>query len=256
MSQLKSFTRCGEAFRLEKICKAPRTPAAWTVLGVVIHEVFVQWEISDRQIDVCEYFLSMYDRQIEEELERQPDKTLWQRPVKHTWDKSVEFYRERGANKDVPEYRQRCIEGQWQVLELPDGTKALELPFTLDFNGVEVRGALDRIQWWPEQKMAALEDLKTGSVDDEADARQLGVYALAAQEIYDIDLTNGRYWFTKLDRPSPWIDLRRYTREYLTEMFVTLDNAIDSGIYLPRPGKQCTNCGVKPYCREMGFKKL
>lgn len=226
------------------------------MLGTVLHEVFVYWEQSERQIDVCQEFLIRYDECVDAELEKQPDKSMWQRPQSYSWDKSIQHYRDRGFEKDVPEYRQRCIEGEWEILELPDGSKALELPFTLDLDGIEVRGALDRIQWWPKLGLPALEDLKTGTPDDEADARQLGLYALAAQEVYDIDLNQGRYWFTKLDRPSPWVDLKRYTREYLTQSFKTLDLAIASGIYLPHPGKQCGNCGVKKFCREMGSETL
>ncbi len=44
----------------------------------------------------------------------------------------------------------------------------------------------------------------------------------------------------------------RYTREYLTDIYATLDKAIDNRIFLPKPGSQCDLCSVMDYCREKG----
>jgi len=253
---MKAVTRCGEAFRLERrsFPNTPRRPAAWTVLGVALHEVFPAWEVSERKEDPLELFAASFDRILAEEQEKQPDDRMWMKaPNTKTVENDIRNYRKRGLERDVPQYHQRCLEADWEILRLPDDSRALELEFELELGEVTVRGALDRVQWWPGKKMASLEDLKSGSPDEEADTRQLGLYSLAAAECYGLDISHGRYWYTKLDRPGDWVDLSRYTREYLTEQYETLDRIIDGGLLVPNPGKHCSLCGSKPWCSELGW---
>jgi len=258
VSQLKSVTRCGEAFRLERLSfpKTPRRPAAWTVLGIALHEVFPEWEIGDRKDDPVQMFDVAFDKILAEEQQRQPDQEMWQKaPNAKTVDNDIKNYKKRGMTKDVPLYQQRCVEAEWEILHLPDGDRALELEFELELGEVTVKGALDRVLWFPGKKMAAMEDLKSGSPDDEVDTRQLGLYSLAAAECYGLDISHGRYWYTKLDRPGDWVDLSRYSRDYLTQEYGRLDELIDRNLLLPNPGKHCGLCGSRPWCSELGWLK-
>jgi CRISPR/Cas system-associated exonuclease Cas4 (RecB family) len=236
----------------------PPRPAAWTGLGIALHETFCEWEKSDRQIDVLEYFEKSFDEYIDNSLKLQPDLDLWQVPPgTKSIKKSIDSYRERGLTKDVPQYLERCLEAEWEIYRFEDGTKAVELEFELDLGDVTIKGGIDRIQWWPELEVATMEDLKSGNVEnDETDKRQLGVYAYAARTVFEVPLESGRYWFTKVDRGSEWFDLTRYTEAYLTDLFAKLDQGIKSGIFLPNPGKNCGLCGVQPYCREQGTKRV
>jgi hypothetical protein len=103
--------------------------------------------------------------------------------------------------------------------------------------------------------MISLEDTKTGSPKGEEDPRQLAIYRLAAKETYGIDLTHGRYWFTKLDRGSNWVDLTRFNREMLAKDYKKLDTTIDQDLLLPNPGDHCNVCDVRPWCSLMGWLK-
>lgn len=257
VSQLKGMTTCGERFFLERIKRyqLPPTPAAWTALGVAVHETFCEWEKRDRKIDALECFAECYDGYINEAMETQPDLSMWQTPPgTKTTEASIKNYRRRGLEKDVPNYLARCLEADWEIYRLPDGTKALELEYEITLEKTPVRGSIDRVLWWPEQHRATLEDLKTGNVD-EWDSRQLGVYSYAATALYNIPIKWGRYWFTKVDRAGDWIDLSRYNYDYLSDIYGTLNGIIDAGYFLPNPGKHCELCGVRPYCREQGWMK-
>lgn len=236
----------------------PESPAAWTALGLALHETFCEWEKADRQIDTCEYFLNSYDQYIAEFKERQPDLNLWQRPPRtNSTLKHIDSCRQRGIERDVPEYTQRCMEAEWEIYRFEDGTKALELEYEIELNGVAVKCVIDRIQWWPNRGYATIEDLKSGNVDDqEYDRRQLGLYAYAATTVDDIPLKYGRYWFTKVDRGSEWFDLSRYDYNYLSDTFVKLDSAINQKIFLPNPGKHCQMCQVQRFCPEQGNEDI
>lgn len=254
VSQLKSATRCGEDFRLSRLVKVPQRPAPWTALGVAFHEAFYEWELLERKIDVCDYFQIQYDTYITQMKLEQPDLRYWMTPPNaKSVEKTIDSYRTRGLEKDVPTYRDRCLKAGWEVLSI-GGNPALELPFELDLDGVQIRGKIDSLKVFPQDDYVFVEDLKTGNVgDDEADRRQLGVYALAAKEVYGVEVQAGRYWFTKVDRPSEWFDLSRYTREYLGSTFRRLDAMIDGGMLLASPGAACGLCSSKPWCGELGW---
>jgi len=238
----------------------PETPAPWTGLGIALHDAFCEWEKSEREIDVLEYFEAAYDAYITLSRESQPDLSLWQIPPNSKdVEKAINTYRTRGLERDVPNYLQRCLEaaeeGLWEIFRFDSGELALELPYEIDLDGIVVKGYIDRVQWWPGQRRAAIEDLKTGNIE-KWDRRQLGTYAYAAFDIYGIEIPYGRYWFTKTDQPSEWFEMSRYTKEYLSKIYADLDNIISNKLFLPNPGDHCQLCSVKPYCRELGTLPL
>lgn len=239
ISQLKTYTRCGLLYKLERLERLGEFPAAWTALGSAFHETYHEWELSDRQTDWGAEFAIRYDQLIERARSDQPDLKLWGRPPGMSVDKSIVHYRKRGLEKDVPQYRSRCEESSWEVV-------ALEQEFSIDLDGIVVNGAIDRIQEYPGDGLA-LEDLKTGSPDDEDDSRQLEFYGFVGNALFDYGIRNVRYWFTKLDRPGKWIKLSK-PRDYWVEQFHLLNEVIEGGIFLPNPGKKCQLCSVKPWC--------
>lgn len=259
VSQMKSASKCGEAFAISRGFRGPRPPKrpwAQTVGGIALHETLVQWERSERSIDPIATFKVEWDKALEESKEDQPNLDLWMKPPGTKYaKKAIDSVYKRFIENDVPNYITRCEEAEWEVYRLDDGELALELEYEIDLDGVPVRGAIDRLQWWPALEMIAIEDTKSGSPKDEDDPRQLGIYRLAAKECYGIDLTHGRYWYTKVDRGSTWVDLSRFTRKMLETDYNKLDTIIDQDLLLPNPGEQCRVCDVKPYCSIMGWLK-
>lgn len=238
-----------------------RTPGAYLALGIAVHSTFQQWEMIERRLSksqLLELYEEHYDVEINKLKEEQPDLTKWTLPgITKTAEASIASYRKRGLTKDVPLYYDRCVEAEWEVLRLPSGELALELPFEIEFTWrdreIILRGHVDKVQWWPHKKMVALEDLKTGSADDDdSDPRQLAAYVVGLAECYQIDINYGRYWFSKLDRPSGWFDLSRWNILTVADQYGMMDFAIDNGIFLPKPGKQCGMCGVREVCSVNG----
>jgi CRISPR/Cas system-associated exonuclease Cas4 (RecB family) len=234
----------------------PETPAPWTGLGIALHETFCEWEKSEREIDVCEYFETYYDAYISDARLKQPDLDQWQIPPNSKdVEKAITSYRTRGLERDVPTYRDRCLEAEWEIFRFADGELALELPYEIELGGVVVKGYIDRIQWWPDRGYASLEDLKTGNLES-WDRRQLGTYSYAAEHAYGIKIPYSRYWFTKTDQPSEWFDMKRYTKGYLDETYRKVDRIISERLFLANPGDHCKLCSVRPYCSELGWLTL
>lgn len=251
ISQLKAYTRCGEAFNLERIQResVPRRPAAWTILGVALHDTVMEWEKADRKIDPWEYFRMAYDIIVDEEWEKQPDPDLWFLPPNtKSVTTSIKNYRQRGLDQ-LDKYIPRCLSAPWEI-------SCLEREFEITLGMVTVRGGVDRILFYPTTEFYVVEDIKTGSLKGEEDIRQLAFYAFVARELWDIPVNDGRYWFTKMDRGSDVTDLSRFDKNFWTREFRRLDRGINEEIFLAHPGDACGICPVKPWCNTMGWLKI
>jgi len=252
VSQLKSYTRCGQAYFLERMVRPrlPEAPAAWTALGSAFHAAYEGWELTSRQQPLADWFDRAYEMEISKLKERQPDLSQWlKRPNVRTVERDIELYAEIGR-KQAEAYQEHCEEAGWVLYELPNGLPALEVSFEINLGGVPVRGTIDSILEWPDGRVT-VRDLKTGNVEE--DNRQLGLYRHVAIEQFGLDLRWGEFWYTKRGVSGGWVDLTRYTKEYLTEVYEALDRGIDNRVFLARPGSHCEMCGVKPYCPEKGW---
>lgn len=247
VSKLKSVTKCGRAYELERIQKVPSRPAAWTVRGIATHDAIEQWEKSGRDIDIKEYFnQSAWPAAYEQTLEKYPDLNNW---LKTPRVKSVSqdlVYRHLDGLEQSMKYTERAIAESdlWRVVET-------EVPFTLEFPGQDfiINGYIDQIREWNDGDLS-IWDIKSGN-DDSEDNRQLGVYGLGYYQKTGTKISDGCYWYTKLNRPSKSIDLTIYTEEYIIEEFSKLDQIIKSGLFLANPSiKGCFACGVADHCLE------
>jgi putative RecB family exonuclease len=251
ISQLKAYTRCGQAFYLERFRRSdlPSRPAPWTILGVAFHDSVMLWEKSERKIDLVAAFESEYDNIVTEEWLVQPDPRYWVLPPgSSNVQNSIKNYRERGI-KQMATYYERCQSAPWEISHI-------ERQFEIDLDGITVRGGVDRILCWPSDEFYAIEDIKTGNLKGEEDVRQLGFYAFVARELWDVPVSHGRYWFTKMDRGSEFVDLTKFDRKFWEKEFRLLDKVISEGIFLASPGENCGICSVRPWCNTMGTKRI
>lgn len=251
ISQLKSFTKCGERFRLERLnrYRVPEAPAPWTALGVAFHDAFQTWEMFDRSVDPVWYFENNYDQLIDEYHEKQPDYQFWQIPPPGKSVKNaIKNYRERGTRM-ATEYEEVCRSAPWEISHI-------EEEFEIELDGITVKGGIDRILFFPVEEEYVIEDLKTGNIKGEEDVRQLGFYAFAAREVLGIPVNEGRYWFTKVNRGSEFVDLTKYNRLYWEREFRLLDTAVNQQLFLSNPGDQCNICSVKTWCRTQGTEDV
>lgn len=259
VSQLKNYTRCGEAFYLERMVKPrlPRYPAAWTIVGNALHELYEDWELNGRDFVIAPRYAEVYDRIVAEETEKCPDLDQWVKtPNVKTTQKDIDLRRAEGEEQ-ARLYEQHCREAEWKLWELPDGGAAVEVPFEVELWGVPVRGKIDTLLEWPDGQIT-VRDLKSGSKEGNDDHRQLGLYRYVAATMFDITLRRGEYFYTKprIFGSGGWVTLDRYTDEKLAKDYQALDVGIQNNIFLANPGKACGFCGVKEYCSEFGYKKV
>lgn len=255
VSQLTGFTRCSEAFRLQRFVKdLPVRPAAWLAVGSAMHTAYEFWENMGRVGKLVDIFYTDYNVEIEALKRKQPDLAWWmKRPNVKTVEKDIELYRGIGVQQ-AEAYQVHCLNSKWRVLRDDDDNPMIEVPFSIDLGGVEVIGKIDSIIEWPDGRLS-IRDLKTGNKGDVSDDRQLGVYREAARQQLGIDLIWGEYWFLKDGTGRP-VDLRRYTTTYLTDLFKAVDQAINEKLFLPNPGKHCQLCDRRPWCREKGLEDV
>lgn len=253
VSQLNSYSRCPMLFFLEKIQKVPSPPSAALIKGNVVHAVLEHWELTDREVPVEVNYDMFWDDELEVQLERNPDIDTWGKSPKPLNVANDLRYAKRDGLAEVLRYTARARQESelWEVYKLPDGSLALEIPFSIDFGDVECRGRIDVVQRWKHDGSVTVGDYKTGSPSSESN-RQLGTYRVGLRETYGVDVDYGNFWYTKLDRSSGWIDLRRYTKDYLQEQYSALDRAITNNIFIPAPSAdKCRSCSVRQYCPEM-----
>lgn len=266
LSQLKDYTKCQEMFRLKRLHRLPKPerPAPWTFFGNAFHSTFESWEREHRVYNPVEMFEANYDNAVRDAQERVPEEQVWQKPPHMTFKGAINHYRKRGIEKDVPQFRDRCIdatkENLWKLGEDGSGSPLVEVPFEIAVEDeqsghtVEVRGEIDRVLYWPSLDVHTVEDIKTGKPDDDNDLRQLLVYSYAlGNDGWDIDA--GRYWYSKNNQPGQWHMLSGTERA--VQQYIKLDRQVQASVehdsWLPNPGAQCTMCDVKPWCSLMGW---
>jgi putative RecB family exonuclease len=253
VSQLKTWTKCGERYDLERNFDLGEFPAAWTTLGTSFHVAYDRWESSGRTSDFLADFLDDYDSELSAARERVPDWRRWGKPPGMSVEKSISHYRNRGI-KDIPIFMERRLTAEYEVVDTEVEFEIELVPRYLqsDDDELRIKGSIDCLLRWPDGSLT-IDDVKTGSPDNsEDDIRQLQVYLFAGQKT-GLNVTAARYWFTKLDRASPWVTLKPWMDEdYFTGVFETLDTAIGRSIFLPNPGKHCGLCSFKSVCSVMG----
>lgn len=251
---MSKLTDCGRSYEIQMVEKKWGPPAAWTVKGIVVHDVLDLWEKKERapDFDWDTAFREAWDLELEKQKRKWPNLSDWTRTPRTKSTENDLEYRHRDGLVEVEKYIDWAIseEDLWSPFIL-DGKPAVEIPFEVQLPGLDftIKGYIDKINIW-NNGMIAVDDMKTGS-DRRQNWRQLALYAVAARQQYGIGVTHGRYVYTKLGRCSEWKDLSLYTPEYLAQEYQKLDQIINNKLFLANPSLDgCTFCGVKQYCKE------
>ena len=136
-----------------------------------------------------------------------------------------------------------------QIWYTPDGLPAVELSFKFDLDGVLVRGFIDAVV--VVDGGLRVRDYKTGN--QPGDSFQLGVYALAIEELFGVRPSTGDYFMVgkrgqraKLTMPY---DLSEWTREAVSDVFADVEARIQAGDFDPDPEPdKCGFCDVSYSC--------
>ncbi|MDT0472809.1 PD-(D/E)XK nuclease family protein [Streptomyces sp. DSM 41014] len=248
VSQYTGFVRCGEAYRLEKIVKAPQNQAGWFIQGTAYHEAIEKWEKSFRSVGpdvMAEWYEEAWDREMSRALAIEPDTSRWLTGGVTKPAKDIERRRERGRGQ-VEAYFEYAIDAPERVWEPVDGMPAVELPFTISFGEVVVKGYIDQVMEYPDGHLR-VRDLKTGTKLPDT-AFQLAVYDHALHDMFDVKPGFGDYFMAKNNAPTDAWNLQDYDREKVTRWFRGMDRAVRLGIFLPNPGDACRTCTVRRFC--------
>ncbi|WP_346921392.1 RecB family exonuclease [Glutamicibacter creatinolyticus] len=259
VSQLSSYSSCGEAYRLERVAKAPVRPAAWFSHGKAAHMGVETWEESHRSLspeEVRTVVEDYYVAEITKLREKYPDEAMWMTG---------------GFKKGWADIEDRLSQALWQVNDYMRLAKeeetlwrviASELEFTITLGGVEVKGFIDQVIQRADGTILPV-DLKTGSKKPGNAPLQLGTYAVAIERLMECDrptegviLQLGRPATAKgKEKPSKAYsyNLEHWTPERLGALFAQMDQSERQGIYLPNPTADChRTCGVAQYCPVVG----
>jgi putative RecB family exonuclease len=261
LSQLKQYSKCSEAFRLQRMVRPrlPSRPASWLAGGLAFHDATEEYERARFEgetwvpTQLGTRFTELYDWHIDSLKQEQPDLDLWLKPPRSTVEKDITNRLKSGVEKWIPNYLEYTKQ-PWKIFELPDGSPALEVQFEIKLGEVKVTGSIDRVLEW-EDGACSVEDLKTGNREERFD--QLGLYAYVLNSLredffLDSDIDQGRYFYAKDGQWSDWKPMARYTEKYLTDIYTALDRGIQNRVFLPNPG-DCEICAVRPWCRELGW---
>lgn len=253
VSQLTSYAGCGEAYRLERVARAPQTPAAWFAQGTAVHEAIERWERTYRAHSVEEaqaWYYEAWEREIEALLAKEPDVSNWQAPGRTKPETDLVNRMKRGAEQVAGYIEYSDRNPALTPFEYLPGEPTAEVPFDLDLDGVRVIGSIDLILADRRGRLL-VRDIKTGSRLPSSPI-QLAVYRIAVEDLIGEAPAWGDYFMCKNNEPTKPYDLRVYTRQDVARWFLQMDRAEKAGNYLPNPGDHCKTCGVRRYCTVMG----
>ncbi|MFF0481088.1 RecB family exonuclease [Streptomyces sp. NPDC004435] len=253
VSQYQGFVRCGEAYRLEKIAKAPQNQAGWFIQGTAYHEAVERWEKSYRAYGpevMADWFEEAWEREYAKAVAIEPDISRWLTGGMTKPETDLKRRRERGRDQ-VEAYFEYAIEAPERIWEPIEGQPAIELSFSLDLDGIEVKGFIDQVVEYPDGHLR-VRDLKTGTKLPDT-AFQLAIYDHAVNAMFGEKPGFGDYFMAKNNAPTdPW-NLQDYSLEKVTRWFRNMDKAVRLGLFLPNPGDACRTCTVRRFCDFNGI---
>lgn len=227
--------------------------------GSAFHHAIEEYELSSRTLSVeeaRELYFEYYDREVESELEKGPDKSLWMTGGNKKGETDIVDRRVKGADQvHIYINYAEAHEDEWRIYPIGPRGLAVELEFNIEFGGVMVKGFIDQVRQYRDGRIVPV-DLKSGTREP-ASGFQLAVYAQAINEYMGVLPTSGCFFMPKLKRDQSlvgdvWKDLTPWDRDMLDGMFRQFDTAERAGIYLPNPGDGCRTCGVAEFCRVNG----
>ncbi|EHB47624.1 hypothetical protein MycrhDRAFT_5750 [Mycolicibacterium rhodesiae JS60] len=288
VSQLNQYCRCPMSYKLARIDKVWKRPAAWLPQGTAFHtvaEVVEKALAEGREVTLeraQEIFKEEYAKDIGELCAKTPnfDWWFWSGPyngeadIERRWnigleqvekfmawrsDKGQEIWQTPAITDD------RCIVSdeanftvevtdEERVIHIKDcdckpSKPAIELSFDIVLGGIRVRGFIDAVVVVNGE--LRVRDYKTGKKP--GDDFQLGVYALALWVLYGVVITSGDYYMAgpkgkKAVVTDPY-DLTEWNLEAVTQRFLEVEEKIQAGEFEADPeADKCGFCDVNYSC--------
>lgn len=254
VSQINLYLRCPQAYKLGRIDKVWSRPAAWLPQGTAFHAVAEAYERRHRSsspmdlAEAQEIFKAEYAKEVTELCEETPNFEWWFASGPYTGERDIERRFLIGLEQVEKFVAWRSQEGQ-EIWVAPDGKPAIELEFAFELDGIIVRGFIDAVV--VRDGKPHVRDYKTGN--SPGDSFQLGVYAVAIEELYGVRPETGDYWMAgkkgKPAGPTQPYDLWEWTRKSVSARFREVEEQIQAGNFEPAPEpSKCGFCSVSLSC--------
>jgi putative RecB family exonuclease len=249
VSRLQAYSNCGLSYKLQKLDKAPERQAVWFIQGTAVHAALEAYERSWRALPidpVLDEFRQVWDRELAEAREKQPDPAMWMIGGNRRLETDIEKRHEQGLIQVQDYVSKNPVGADLGPAEIIPGEPAIEVGFQLKFGEVEVLGYIDFVRLEQATGRLIPEDWKTGR-NLPTDPYQLATYKFALEDLTGQSIEWGRYWMCRDGGPTT-IDLRKYTREEVEHWYKQLVTGINNQVFLPNPG-DCFTCTVRPSCK-------
>jgi hypothetical protein len=260
-SQLTQYEECGEQYRLKRIVRVPEAPAVWFPAGNAFHavtEVF-DGEALDCGLDIAAAFdwgVSFgpaFSAAIQGLVERgaDPDTSTWRtggvgpkRPkgddiswwLEHGPDMVRAYVDWRVANRD-----------RYEIWVAPDGTPGIEWEGEAVLGGARVTARADRILVDKGTGATIIVDLKTGKSTPD-NPLQLRIYRMVIERATAEPMWYGAFYMAREASLTKPVALDTTNEQAIEERFSRLEVGLEVGVFTPRPGRNCRQCGVKAHC--------
>lgn len=249
-SAIERYLHCGKAFELERVQKHPAKPAWWFIGGSAVHKATEwidrgEWDGSPEDA----FDLALYQECKAAKLV-EPDESLWLKAGYGARAQGYPHWAEQG-----PRYVR-----QWADREFDWDEVELDISCTLP-SGIPVKGYVDRLQLDRSNSTWSIVDMKTSSSRPDSD-QQLGIYTvlfkqwLARQTKYTQLLftdTHGGWSFKAYnymfkDDEFYEMDVSNWTLDAVDKIAQEWKRGVESEIFIPRRGKQCSRCAMAEAC--------
>lgn len=273
-SQLSSWSdRCQKAFFLERIAKAPKTPAFWFIGGSAVHEVTEELDRralefgltpSDLNVtmDLEDLFLVKFDQLLREEEEKSGVPSTDWLAAGFRPKQDATYWKTNGPTmiSNYLSWRERV---GWEIEKFYDHNATpipgieLKLNLTLDLNGTEteVLGAPDRVFVLPNGELVIV-DIKSGSTTPATQLQQ-GLYACMIEDAYGVRPKYGTFVKVGTSKAAGGIHtalthLKKFDRRYYEQLFSAYRAQAETGLFLPSVSDMCDRCPVAGSCYAAG----
>lgn len=260
-SQLNTLRSCGERYRLTRIWNVPETPSFAQAGGSAVHSWTEDWDMAILGVgeglipepDAFESYMTSALADLEERsgIDRKDFKATGRASKDWPNKENLDWWLHHGPVmcKRWVTWRNTAPLDIWIV---PTGEPAIELEFTVDLGGTSVRGYIDRVFEDHRTGTLVVVDLKSGA--EVPDDGQLGIYKIALQKKYGVDLPilYGAYWYARTGSTSEFKGLGAWTEARATWEYGMAAARRERGDFQPRLSRDCSWCGVRDYCVYQG----
>lgn len=250
VSQVIQYERCPHAYYLARIGKAWRRPAAWLPHGTAFHYAIEQYESSARALsleEVKELFIDKYIAEVNNYCKTTPNLGYWAKSGRYGGKEDIQRRLLIGQEM-VEKYFKYVAENPDESIWItPEGKLAIEYEFFSDFDGVMMKGYIDRIVLHQLENELEIDDLKTGA--SPGDTFQLKVYSISIKNDFGIEILKGRYWMGRTGKPTKSYDLAEMSDNEVYDRIHAVDEGIKAGKFDPKPSAEnCRRCDVRTAC--------